>query len=60
MLTIIDSDRRQYLFWTGMFISALLIFVGVVLAMSEIGGLWGFGCILVGSIGLVTGIVMGR
>ena len=43
-----------------MFMSALLIFVGVVLTMSEIGGLWGFGCILVGGIGLVAGIVMGR
>lgn len=60
MLTIIDSDRRQYLFWTLMFACILLIFVGVVLTMSDRGSLWSLGSLLVGSLGLVSGIVIGR
>jgi uncharacterized membrane protein YcjF (UPF0283 family) len=60
MLTIIDSDKRQYLFWAAMLACILLIFAGVVLTMSEHSGLWSLGCLLVGSLGLVIGILIGR
>lgn len=43
-----------------MFACILLIFVGVVLTMSDRGSLWSLGSLLVGSLGLVSGIVIGR
>jgi len=41
-------------------IGSLLLAGGVVLTMSEVGGLWPFGCSILGSLSLVTGMLVGR
>jgi len=60
MQTINESDRRQYLFWILMFVIVVLISVGVLMTMSEAGGLWPVGCLSLGSLGLIGGIITGR